>query len=58
MNQESSAPRAIAVNIVAEDEQRGEPACASRHFPSKVTCSRQMSLFVQRHSRLMAIVYG
>ena len=58
MTQESNGPRTIPVNIVLEDEQRGEPPCASRHFPSKVTCTRQISLFVQRHSRLMAIVYG
>ena len=58
MNQGSDATRALAVGIGAEDEQRGEPACANRHFPSKVTCTRRMSLSVQRDSRLMAIVNG
>ena len=56
-NQESNPLRTIPVSIVAEDEQRGEPACASTDFPSVVACTRQRGMVVQRHSRLMAIVY-
>ena len=57
-NQGPDTLQSISVIVVAEDEQRGEPACASTDFPSMVACTRQRGMIVQRHSRLMTIVYG